>query len=177
MANEPATPNTLKAEILALNQQPKRFFALAVRLRDLKEHDPALFRSIHQSKIVQHRRAYQLARIAEAFEGSGISEKRLEDIGWTKLEILARHGMKLMPVESYVDLAERATVHMLQSQLAMKGDAPNTRVVLLRLTPEQYEVYRACVIAHGAQKAKKGKGLVGQEEALMTAISKIGDAP
>lgn len=166
------SPRALQAEILKLAKKPNHFFDLAVRLRDLRDLDPAAFRSLHQDNVIQRRRAYELARIAEAFDGSGISAERLEAIGWTKLAILARHGMKPMAIESYIDLAERASVHMLQAQLATRNDATNTRVVLLRLTPNQYEAYRVCMIAHGAQKAAKGKGLVGQEEALMSLISK-----
>ena len=81
--------------------------------------------------------------------------------------------MGQMPVLSYIDLAERATAHMLQAQLATRTDATNTHVVLLRLTPEQYDEYRTCLMTHGAEKAKKGKGLVGQEQALMNLIDKL----
>lgn len=171
MGKGPASPRVLQAEIHKLAKKPNQFYELAVRLRDLRDLDPAAFRSLHHSNVIQRRRAYELARIAEAFDGSGISPERLETIGWTKLAILVRHGMKPMAIESYIDLAERASVHMLQAQLATRNDATNTRVVLLRLTPDQYEAYRVCMIAQGAQKAGKGKGLVGQEEALMSLIS------
>lgn len=174
MGKRSTSARVLKAEILELVQSPKRFFKLAIHLRDLRNLDPAAFRSVHEGTAIQRRRAYELARIADAFDGSEIPVERLEAIGWTKLAILARHGMGQMPIEGYVDLAERATAHMLQAQLSTLTDAPNTRVVLLRLTPDQYGKYRACMVAHGAVKAKKGKGLVGQEEALMAALSKIG---
>lgn len=177
MGKGPANSGVLKSKILELAETPKRFFQLAIHLRDLKNLDPAAFRSVHEGTAIQRRRAYDFARIADAFDGSDIPVERLEAVGWTKLAILARHGMGQMPIESYVDLAERATVHMLQAQLATKIDAPNTRVVLLRLTPDQYEAYRICMIAHGAQKAKQGKGMVGQEEALMSLISKLTLSP
>lgn len=177
MGKGPANSGALKSKILELAETPKRFFELAIHLRDLRNLDPTAFRSVHEGTAIQRRRAYDFARIADAFDGSDIPVKRLEAVGWTKLAILTRHGMGQMPIESYVDLAERTTAHMLQAQLATLTDAPNTRVVLLRLTPGQYEAYRACMIAHGAQKSKKGKGLVGQEDALMAAISKIGPAP
>ena len=172
--NEPTDPKALKAEILKLAQQSNGFFKLAVHLRKLKELDPATFRTAYHGKFLQRRRAYDLARIAETFEGSDIPVERLEGIGWTKLTILARYD-KHAP--SDVILAERSTVHELRTHLAKSGAAASTRVISLRLTPAEYATYRTCMIAHGAEKAKKGKGLVGQEQALMSLISKAKASP
>lgn len=85
---------------------------------------------------------------------------RLEAIGWTKLTILA-HYDKHEP--SDVIRAERSTVHELRVHYAQSCAAVGTRVISLRLAPAQYATYRNCMIAHEAEKAPKGKGLVRQE--------------
>lgn len=171
-------PPDMQATVLKLAEEPRRFLTLAIRLRDLREFDPSAFQSVIDVKPLQPRRSYELVRIAETFANKGISAERLEAIGWTKLAILARHlaatDGEHAPLEAFIDLAERTTVHHLIAQLKTLSDASHNRVVVLRFNHDHYEVFRAIMLANGAKKAKNGKGLVGQEAALMKYIDGTG---
>lgn len=176
MAKPKFTPEQLKVAILFSAKQPRHFIHMALRLRDLHAQDQGAFNAVIQDDSLGRRRAYELLRIANTFAGCGIDEERLEAIGWTKLAVVAQHiadleaaGEMPMPLLGYVDLAERATAHALAAQLKTLTDPPGTRVVLLRLTPADYETYRSSMLARGA--IPRGKGLRGQEAALMQLIS------
>jgi len=159
-----------------LAREPRRFYELALRLRELHDQDQAAFNAAIRDRSIRRRRAYELLRIANAFADAGLAVERLEAIGWTKLALVAKRLSDLeskgeggMQIESYIDLAERHTVHELPARLAMMVEPLNTRLVSLWLTPEEYEVYRVSMIAHGA--TAHGKGLSGQEAALMKLLS------
>jgi hypothetical protein len=54
----------------------------------------------------------------------------------------------------------------------LKGAAPRAkaRTVQLRLSPRQYDRFQAVLLANGARRPKKGRGLSGKEKALMKAL-------
>ena len=74
--------------------------------------------------------------------------------------------------EDALDLAETYTAKELPD--ALKGTAPKrkARTVKLRLTPRQYDQFAAVLLANGARRPKKGKGLSGKEKALMEFMRK-----
>jgi hypothetical protein len=49
--------------------------------------------------------------------------------------------------------------------------------VQLRLTPRQYEQFEAVLLAHGARRPKKGRGLSGREKPLMKALGRQATGP
>jgi hypothetical protein len=76
-------------------------------------------------------------------------------------------------VLSRLDLAQRNTVKYLRS-IVMGGDqmAPPSRCVQLYFSPRDYKVYVKAVMMHGASKSKKGKGLIGQANAVIAIARK-----
>jgi hypothetical protein len=75
-------------------------------------------------------------------------------------------------VDDALDLAETYTAKELPD--ALKGAAPKkkARSVLLRLTPRQYAQFEVVLLANGARRPKRGKGLSGKEKALMEFMRK-----
>lgn len=100
------TTAALKMKIAALEARiEERFLELARALRALQESDPAAFAQVVATSAIGRRRAYYLVSVSRAFDGLPVADERLEQIGWTKLAILAPHvGVK--NVGELLDLAE-----------------------------------------------------------------------
>lgn len=166
------SPKAILGEINQIAEQPgKRFYRLALLLHDLQQADPALFKKSTTSGPIGRRRAYDLVLVARTFRKMGIDPERLERVGWAKLKVIAKKVSDPVTAISYLDLAERATVHVLESQIEAGQDPKSTRVVMLYLSPDQYALYKTAVIEFGAKP--RGKGLVGQEKALIALLTNI----
>ena len=74
-------------------------------------------------------------------------------------------------VEEALALAETCTVKELPALLKGSPRKAKARTVLLRLTPRQYHQFEAVMLANGARRPKKGRGLSGKERALMNALA------
>jgi hypothetical protein len=101
----------------------------------------------------------------------GIPRERLVHIGWTKITILAENRGPA-EVEDALELAEAYTAKELPD--ALKGVAPKHKAhtVQLRLAPRQYDKFEAVLLANGARRPKRGKGLSGKERALLKALGR-----
>ncbi|OQM76238.1 hypothetical protein [Manganibacter manganicus] len=145
-----------------------RFLKLAQELRELKDTQPDILWEVVELAGISRRKAYALVRIARQFEELDIPEARLYAIGWTKLAVIGRYLTELNG-EQLLKLAEQNTVHDLEALL--RGEAPveDARLVTLYLAPEQYEVLRTKLVAHGALPS--GNGMIKVEEALMAALA------
>jgi len=53
------------------------------------------------------------------------------------------------------------------------GAKPKARTILLRLTRRQHERFESLLLAHGARRPKKGRGISGKEKALMKALDQL----
>lgn len=161
---------SLRRRILA---QAKRrgpsFLDLAEALLTLKSEHPGEFRGIIEEAGLKLRRAYYLADVAGRLEPFMAHRSRLEEIGWTKLTIIAKH-LTEENAEALLKQAEENTAHRLSA--LMRDGAPDTgvRTILLHLNPEEYERYAVAILQHGG--ARTGRGLRDQEKALMQLISK-----
>lgn len=156
MPHPTLSPEQLIEVVVDLAREPRRFYELALRLRELHDQDQAAFNAAIRDRSIRRRRAYELLRIANAFADAGLAVERLEAIGWTKLALVAKRLSDLnRRVRSgcrskVTSIWQRHTVHELPARLAMMVEPLNTRLVSLWLTPEEYEVYRVSMIAHGA---------------------------
>jgi hypothetical protein len=94
----------------------------------------------------------------------------LNKIGWTKLQIIARH---VTPAnrDELLALAEMHTADNLAA--IMRGDNPiiGGRSVLLRFTQAEFDVFSKAILDHGA--IANGQGFLHKEAALVTALNKI----
>ena len=110
-----------------------------------------------------------LVKVWQAFSDLGIPRERLVEVGWTKAAVVIEN-CEPEEMEEALALAETATAKELPALL--KGAAPKAkaRTVQLRLTPRQYDQFAAVLLANGARRPKKGRGLSGKEKALMKAL-------
>ena len=105
----------------------------------------------------------------QAFGDLGIPRERLVEVGWTKAAIVLENS-EPENVEEALALAETCTAKELPALLKGSPRKAKARTVLLRLTPRQYDQFEAVMLANGARRPKKGRGLSGKERALMRAL-------
>lgn len=94
---------------------------------------------------------------------------RLEEIGWTKLTVIAKHLTQENAGALFKQAGEN-TVHQLTALMRKEPPRTGTRTVLLRFSPEEYDRFEKVILQHGGKKA--GRGLHNQEQALMSIIAK-----
>src|SRR4051812_13745197 len=81
--------------------------------------DPASFLALAERLGVRSRKAYYLAQIGRQFEGLPIPEEALDEIGWTKLQLIAPHIDKTN-FEDLIAKAKAHPVHVLRDVLEGK---------------------------------------------------------
>jgi hypothetical protein len=144
------------------------FLELASLLRQLQEKEPDDFKALLSIPELGRRKGYYLVEIDRAFADFDVLPQRLNKIGWTKLQIIARH----VTAENLELLLTLAETHIAKNlELIMHGELPNiARTVLLLFTQEQFAVFSDAVLAHGA--VASGAGFLGKEAALISALDK-----
>ena len=122
------------------------------------------------------RKAYYLLKIWDRFASLDLPRERLAEVGWTKLTLIATLAPPGTEV-SWLELAARgSTAKELEAKLKGAGwGKAKAHSVLLRLSPSQYRTFARILQKFGAQPAKKGRGLVDKERALMKALGEIAD--
>jgi hypothetical protein len=168
------TQSELKDEILSLaSHADRRFLILAKRLRMLHDMDRSLFREVIEQARLGSRKAYYLMELADRFRGTRLPAKRLEAIGWTKAQVIAKHLTRHNAL-SLIELAEQHNTRDLT--LIMQGrsssaPAPSpARCVLMYFSPHQYRAFEKAILQHGA--VRRGRGLANKEKALLRLIGK-----
>ena len=126
------------------------------------------------SRIKLSRRAVcYLLKVWQAFGDLDIPRERLVEVGWTKAAIVLENS-EPEDVEEALALAETCTAKELPALLKGSPRKAKARSVLLRLTPRQYDQFEAVMLANGARRPKKGRGLSGKERALMKVLGSSG---
>lgn len=153
-----------------LEKLDSSFLDLGRLLRTAQEEDKAFFKTLMKLPGLGRRTGYYLVAISRTFDPLPVDDKELAEIGWTRLARIAKF-VTPKTMNWLLDLARTHTDRELK--LALAGKTPNKKmkVVLLYLRPKQYAAYRAAMLKFGAQEA--GRGLAGQEAALMKLISKV----
>ncbi len=131
---------------------------------------PTLDELVDLTKLGRRTICY-LIKVWKAVDDLDIPRDRLVHIGWTKMSVLAGN-CEPEEVADALDLAETYTAKELPA--ALKGTLPKlkARTVKLRLTPRQYDQFAAVLLANGARRPKRGRGLSGMEKALMEFMRK-----
>jgi hypothetical protein len=153
---------------------------LALSLQAVREKNPERFQKTYTDAGIGRRTAYALAKVAKRLQP--FMEKyrdQMEEIGWTKLEIIADHLTKENARERLGE-AKTNTVPQLKvlfrdGSPPAKASAPELRVVQLYFTQEDYEKFASAILDHGGERT--GRGLRNQEQALLTIIDKVGASP
>jgi hypothetical protein len=147
------------------------FVELAESIQALHKENPDQIKRFIEQSGLGRSKAYYLLKIHNQFAQSGQPSSRLNNIGWTKLQIIAKEKK---PTRSNADrlltLAEKNTAHKLK--LLMRGEKPKrkTHAVLMYFSPQQYRQFEVAVLAHGARSSRHGRGLVNKEQALIKII-------
>ena len=164
----------LKREALALAAKPtKSFHAFARALWAAHRNEPAFLHEVERVAGIKRRALFYLSNVGGFLAEYSITEEQAERIGWTKLQIVARHAanqpgrISQSAMQAKLGIATRTPAHALPAALE-RQDTPSAgslRSVLLRLPAEQYADVEAALIACGAER--KGRGLIGKEDALV----------
>ena len=167
---------TLKKRVLTLvARDDDSMIELAEALSELRATPkppdgdrPTLDELVELTKL-SRRTIYYLLNVWQMVTDLGVPRDRLVRIGWTKMAVLAEN-CEPEEVAEALDLAETYTAKELPT--ALKGTLPKrkARTVKLRLTPGQYDQFAAVLLANGARRPKRGRGLSGMEKALMKAL-------
>jgi hypothetical protein len=117
------------------------FLQAARYFRKVQDETPEKFSSIAKYCGVGRRTAYYWAALDRVFDGLGVDEMRLSRIGWSKLQIIAKH-IDQENCEELLTIAEASSAH--DVALLMRGEKPvkGTRVVTLYLKARQYKISR-----------------------------------
>jgi hypothetical protein len=147
-----------------------KFVELAALLRQLKESDPSAFKNFLVQAGLGRRRSYYLIDVAEAFGDIAMAQQeRLNRIGWTKLQILARN-VTPKNREKLLRLAEGHTVEDLKALMQGQEPLEGRRTVLLYFSAKQYEKFAKVIAKNGA--IRSGEGYANKEEALIRALKR-----
>ena len=167
MADAPYTDLNRALELIV--QLGDEFLELAALLRQLQEKQPDDFKALLSLPELGRRKGYYLVEIDRAFADLGVPSERLNKIGWTKLQLIARH-VTPENLEALLTLAEAHTAKNLD--LIMRGEEPilGGKTVLLFFNGKQFEAFSKAIIEHGADK--NGAGYIGKEKALIKALRK-----
>ncbi len=166
--NDKQYPDLYRALELIV-QLGDEFLELAALLRQLQEKQPDDFKALLSMPELGRRKGYYLVEIDRAFADLGVPSERLNKIGWTKLQLIARH-VTPENLEALLTLAEAHTAKNLD--LIMRGKEPilGGKTVLLFFNSKQFEAFSKAIIEHGA--VKNGAGYIGKEKALIKALRK-----
>jgi hypothetical protein len=162
-------PSSNQAEYVA-SWVGDSFLLLARHLREVQDETPELFSSVAKLCGISLRKAFYLARIDRQFRTLGVDENHLCAIGWSKLRLICDHITEAN-CKQLLQLAETSTVHELELKMRNEEPVDGTRCVTLYFEPADYEVFAAVILSHGGLKS--GRGLVGQEKALIKALASI----
>lgn len=147
------------------------FFQLARHLSELHDSGRTALRDMESSSGLPRRRMYYLVEVGDLIRKYDISKTRADEVGWTKLQIIARHLSKSDdPPPSLNELLEVASVtkaHDLRSVLNGRK-APVTKAVQFNLNANARAELDKALLAYGAKPTRAG--LTKRESALIRII-------
>jgi hypothetical protein len=144
------------------------FLEAARELRKIQDQSHADFAAAAKSLNIGFRKASYLTQIDRHFENTGIADRRLRRVGWTKLAIVAPYVNK-GNAKAMVAIAEELTAHHLKMFLLNMEIDPNGRTVVLQLTAEQYDIFEKAAVLGGALKI--GHTLKDKEKGLTSFLA------
>jgi hypothetical protein len=122
----------------------------------------ALAQLLAGAKIAR-RRAFYWIEIDRVYSDLKVPRKRLIDVGWTKLSVIAKH-VDHDSIEAWLNFAEKSTAEELKAMLS--GKALPTHTLTFKLTEKQYAAIAGTLLANGAYLTA-GAGLANKEIALL----------
>ena len=120
---------------------------------------------------MSRRRLYYLLQVGQFIQDWNISQADAEKVGWTKLQIIARHVNQSSATGKQVAKHMRLALETRSYSLleALQGSSsPHKLAVVFRLSAEAKAEMLAALTAYGAEAGRRGLG--NKEAALMKII-------
>lgn len=176
--NKPDAARLKQLAVALAKKSTKSFHAFSSALWMAHSNNPTVMHEVARVAGIKRRALFYLSDVGGFLTEHNITEDQAERIGWTKIQIVARHirrdtkvGKRL--IQRYLTIAEHTTAHRLPAALKNQ-DADRTvasRTVLLRIPADAYPALENALLAHGAEK--QGRGLVGKEVAIMALVQSM----
>ena len=122
----------------------------------------ALAKVLAGTKIAR-RRAFYWIEIDRVYGELKVPRKRLIEVGWTKLSVIAKH-VDHDSIDAWLNFAEKSTAEELKAMLS--GKALPTHTLTFKLTEKQYGAIAGTLLANGAYLTA-GAGLANKEMAFL----------
>ncbi len=154
------------------------FFRLAQALCELHGSDPAALQDLSDRTQLSRRRMYYLLQTGELMRDKGISEKVAQYIGWTKLQIVARHladgdgGVSRAAFKQLLAVASEHKARDLPAALIGKK-VIEKRAAHFYLSTRERALLNKALVMYGATESS-GR-LTGKEKALMKILCEVTD--
>lgn len=151
------------------------FYDLAVSISELYTDDACSLDKLPGPIGISRRKIYYLRDAGHLIRARLLSREAADKIGWTKLQIVARHvltkedGADTTDEEwlKFLEIARNATARNLPDALK-EQNAVQRRLVAFHLTKSEQIALRELLLTFGAQQGPSG--LSGKEAALMKII-------
>ena len=148
------------------------FLDLARALAAIYAQDKALLGRFIEQSGIGRRKAYYLLDLGKRLADLSIPDRRLQKIGWTKLQVVGKQ-LTRRNAEKLLGWAEECNAPQLAARI--RGETPSkTRCVLLYFNPAQYRQFERAILTSGGKRS--GRGLVGKEAAIMKMVRQINRA-
>lgn len=153
------------------------FYELAESLQELRNSDPGSIAGFTMLAGISRRKLYYLLAAGEFIVAWDISKAVAEEVGLTKLQIIARHSkrregkMVAAEVVGNLDLAREVSVRALPETL-LAGIVIPRRVVVFYLDERESDKLTKALLFFGARQDHRG--LLGKEIALSRMIKAAG---
>lgn len=129
---------------------PDNFVELGRALSQLYDRDPNLFRQLVAKSNMGLRKAYELVEVSRTFEPLVIPRDQLRKIGWSKLQLIAKH-VTPNTLDALLRLAEESTVEDLKHHLCgWKRPAGNAHCMLRYFSPKSYKQVEGAPVPYSA---------------------------
>ncbi len=151
------------------------FYDLALAILDLRECDPDELAALPKKSGLSRRKLYYLLAVGLLVAGWCIDKAEAEKIGWTKLQILARHlqyrEVNVTPenVRRHIELAKHTKTRCYAEALLTGVAEPKTAAVF-NLPPKLLSQLNEALLAFGAKQDYRG--FRGKEAALGRILDK-----
>lgn len=145
-------------------------------MKSLYDSDPSYLHGVQAETGMSRRMVYCLLDVGKLIDAGDLSRSDAEVIGWTKLQIVARHIMNQgsateEELEGFLDIARVTKAKGLRSVLEGQNKS-ETRAEVFHLTIKKQSIVREALVAFGAKKkvTSKGPRLSNKEAALIKLI-------
>ncbi len=164
------------AKVVSLaSEKSVGFFEMADNIASMHAADPTKLRDLPELTGMSRRRLYYLLDVGRLIANGQISRSEAEAIGWTKLQIIARHildeGMEgVNELRPLLEIAKETNARSLPKKL-LGQKSGDTKAVVFHLTKSQRAELREALQHFGARLGHRG---LQHKDRALTGLVKAG---